>query len=396
MTMDPKMNLPVNLARWATGANRTLEPDSTWKDSGWNDSTKPPARWQNWLQKLNYEWTQRIGGLLVGNWQVVNSAITASLPEALIHHPTMEDGGLWMLINSAEAVIKSVDGRNWTAAGTNVLDTLASRQVAAIDSSNIIFGGIHSSSTGLAYTSNKGVSWSVDTGIPESVAPNFIVSKYPDSDLLIAAVSAGTNKVYIASGGVGSSWVAATTDPGLSLEGGVRVGANSFMGIGGAGVTYISSDDGDTWAGTPGSPSDVGLNSIARAMGCDRETGTIVAVGTATAAAPTNVATVAFTRNQGLTWTRATVYGAEQSTKLENVYACGGGLWFANGVLSGLGSGAGFVSFDDAETWYPASYFGDRITPSAIQDVASDGRMLLAARSDNRVAHSLSIPGYMP
>lgn len=47
---------PTAFPRWATDANRTLEPSSGEKDTGWEVRKKPPARKMNWLQYLAYLW----------------------------------------------------------------------------------------------------------------------------------------------------------------------------------------------------------------------------------------------------------------------------------------------------------------------------------------------------
>jgi hypothetical protein len=389
--MFPRLNLPAKLPRWATDPNRTLEPDESYKDNGWADGVKPPARWKNWLENLAYQWVQRIGGIVAANWQVISATVTTQNLLSVIHHPTMEDGGLWMAIDDGEDAFKSVDGRTWSSAGVNILNALAN-SVVAIDNDNVIVGGVHSGSLALAYTSNKGVTWNVDTGIPETAQPDFAISKYPDSDLLIVGSSTSAN-VYIASGGVGTSWVAATTNPSSNLNSVVRAGASTFLGINGIGsVCSVSVDDGDTWADAAGSPSDVDLNDPSeRAIACDRNTGTVAQGGRSTS--PTTEAMIAFTRDLGATWTQSVIYGVAQTTDIKALYACGGGLWYASGVVSGVGSGAGFVSFDDAETFYPASFIGDYVAPSNVLGVASDGRMLLVIRNDKRVAHSLSVPG---
>jgi len=47
---------PTKVARWATDANRTLEPSSGEKDTGWQVQKKPPGRKMNWLQWVAYKW----------------------------------------------------------------------------------------------------------------------------------------------------------------------------------------------------------------------------------------------------------------------------------------------------------------------------------------------------
>jgi hypothetical protein len=47
---------PTKTARWATDLGRALEPSSGQKDTGWEFSEKPPARFFNWLGNVAYQW----------------------------------------------------------------------------------------------------------------------------------------------------------------------------------------------------------------------------------------------------------------------------------------------------------------------------------------------------
>ncbi len=47
---------PTSLPRWATDANRTLEPTAGEKGTGWVLGERAPARHMNWLQNLAHLW----------------------------------------------------------------------------------------------------------------------------------------------------------------------------------------------------------------------------------------------------------------------------------------------------------------------------------------------------
>ena len=49
---------PTDLPEWATTGGTTLEPSAGEKAAGWTASTRPPARWMNWLLNLIYKWVQ--------------------------------------------------------------------------------------------------------------------------------------------------------------------------------------------------------------------------------------------------------------------------------------------------------------------------------------------------
>ena len=100
----------------------------------------------------------------------------------------------------------------------------------------------------------------------------------------------------------------------------------------------------------------------------------------------------------GVTWNEATIVDFKTMTDLYFSYYCGGGIWLANGEYNSdeHGKQAGFVSFDDAQTWYQAAYVNGAITSSGdVEDVACNGAMLVMYRDDNRIVHTLAIPGSM-
>jgi len=80
---------PDRVARWATDADRTVEPSSGQKDTGWEVNKKPPPRFMNWLQNFAYRWfawlnERMFDGATANDLEVTGVDVTAG---------TDQDGG---------------------------------------------------------------------------------------------------------------------------------------------------------------------------------------------------------------------------------------------------------------------------------------------------------------
>lgn len=51
------LDKPTELPRWGTDQSNETEPGSTQKDTGWVFEQIPPSDFQNWLQRVTYDWT---------------------------------------------------------------------------------------------------------------------------------------------------------------------------------------------------------------------------------------------------------------------------------------------------------------------------------------------------
>ena len=79
MGMRQNINIP-RPPRWATDANRTVDPSETDKDTGHVVGTRPPARWMNDIQNASYNCHRWASGLLVGNVSTFDRAGSISQP----------------------------------------------------------------------------------------------------------------------------------------------------------------------------------------------------------------------------------------------------------------------------------------------------------------------------
>jgi hypothetical protein len=65
---------PTSLPRWADVGGDIVEPTSGKKNVGWVSDEEPPAQYMNWLQNLNYLWTQYLSdGVFDGDHQFLDN-----------------------------------------------------------------------------------------------------------------------------------------------------------------------------------------------------------------------------------------------------------------------------------------------------------------------------------
>jgi hypothetical protein len=357
MTMYPVLKTPEGLPRWATDAGVALEPSEAKKDEGNVQGKKPPARWHNWLQKMNYEWIKNLLKQLVANWQFCDYTTPPTNCNGVIWHP---ERGIWFL-----SLTSGANGAVWTSQDgcEFILDEtltghLPENRGIAIDSTYAIV--VHDD--GLSY-GIENAAWTdvLNAAIGISSGPDTIATKYGTSDLCMVNY---LNEVYIETTDVtGGSWAAASTAPPA-----VPAGANGKLlyttgttfylmrSSTTATKTYVSTDDGDNWAATAFHPltTEEGFD-----MGYNPDTGRLIVVGETAGGSPVPV--IEYTDDGGATaWVAATIDNQGltlDNSSLATVYYCGNNIWVAAGsneISAGIGYGsrAGFyISDDDGATW---------------------------------------------
>ncbi len=242
--------------------------------------------------------------------------------------------------------------------------------------------------------STDGATWSQELSATIGGAGDVysLCTKYPDSNFLIALRD--NNVPRIAASGIGGGWVAATTPPAVkSIPIRVLYHEGSTWVIGAADVgytgfkTYVSDDDGDTWAASGGAPT---AGSKFYDMAINPETGVLVVVGETAGGLPA----IEYSTDLGETWSGAGGLLPPYSLALGSVYYLGGDLWVCVGewgaflnerLLIG-------VSTDDGATWIPADTFDLALADcKSLTAIACDGlRVMLAGLEGlNVISHTV-------
>lgn len=402
MTIYPVLKTPAGFPRWATDAGTTLEPSEAKKDEGNVQGQKPPARWHNWLQKMNYEWIQYALRTQISNWRFLNYTTPPAGGNSIIYHP---DFGKWFIFATNGANGESwecFDGNNYHLDSTLVAH-LPFDQSAAVDSTYVILG----SDDGLEYRNIAGA-WASITNVTIGSAGGIaaVTTKYDTSDFIIVLDNTGTD-VFIESTGItGGSWAAASTQPpsplaATDIKRMIWCGGNTFFILTCITATpankcFVSTDNGDNWAATTTQP--FGGTEEAYCVGYNPDTGRII-VGGGVGGGASDIGSIEYTDDNGTTWTSATIdfnnLPASEQTKsvVHTVYYCGNNVWVAGGSAPDVGAGAilnawFLVSLDDGVTWAQGTAVEDReqipsgSAGSVIYQIAGSPRQLSAICPD--------------
>jgi hypothetical protein len=343
--MFTELTLP-ELPRWATDVGATLEPSEAKKDEGSVLAKKPPARWDNWLKNQMYQYCQQGIRTIVSNFTHYDFATAPTSTLLAMYHP---DFGLFSVMDVSSQVWTSQDGMEYTNETTSTTPTA---RACAIDSTYMIYGLISGNllrrDSAAAYTSIT------SAAIGGAGSIQTICTKYPTSDLIMVTRSGVIRR---STTGTGGSWVAATTPPPTPITTGfariVWDGASNWFLMqsvsGSAAKTYISSDDGDTWAATSTFPFSGLSTGACQDMAINTTSGMLVAVGDN----DSNSARIEYSEDDGTTWTLATInlgsISATESTFLTTVYHVGQNTWVAFGDDN---TTRGFVLVSsDGKTW---------------------------------------------
>ena len=303
MSMHQVLGFPEKHPRWATDANRTLEPAEGRKDEGWPADNKLPARWMNWLQNLFAQWTAHIGMTAVANW-FKNPDMTSPLYVAVSD-------------NGANRAMTSEDGFSWIA------KALEANTWEAVAYGGGVFVAVARAITGTQYvvTSPDGVTW---TPRIEAELNQWYSVIYGDGAFIV---------VSLALGGGGQSRVMTSTDGGITWVSrkanianqwsSVVYGNDMFVAVSrdGANRVMTSTDKGITWTAQTAAQLNT-WESVTFGNGI------FVAVASAITAGQ-----YVMTSNNGFTW----MGQVEAETNTWESVAFGNGVFVA--VASALGGG---------------------------------------------------------
>ena len=183
MSMHQVLGFPEKHPRWATDANRTLEPAEGRKDEGWPADNKLPARWLNWIQNLFARWTAHTGMTAVANWfknPDMSTPLFVATSVAGVHRVmTSQDGITWTAQTAAEA-------NNW-------------KSVAYGDG---MFVAISAAGVNQVMSSPDGITWTVRV---EAEANTWVSVCYGDGQF-VAVAEDGTNRAMTSPDGI--TWAA--------------------------------------------------------------------------------------------------------------------------------------------------------------------------------------------
>lgn len=352
MPMRITLDVPEKHPRWATGTNRTLEPDDTGpdkpnKDDGHESDYKPPARVQNWLDNMHYLWGRKTGGVIVSNfwpnddiWTVDNDVLD------IIFHPTF--GKFGAILPGLAKFASSADAHTWA-----LNDTFINASALGIDLLRFMFGVTGGD---IYYCSaDPFTTWTQITSatIGGSGSITNIHTKYPDSNKCIITKGSG---MRIAATNILGAWTAPTTPPGV-----ISTTHNSLVYAGNSvwylssktatgPTTYKSTDDGDNWTGTGSQPGALGTYSNG-GIAYNRTTGRLIAAFSSAAGEA-----IKYSDDGGDTWLSATINkrGLSGIMTVKNVYYCGGDMWLiSGGVVNGAtGEKAIYASIDNGLNWF--------------------------------------------
>jgi hypothetical protein len=360
MPMFVTLDLPEKQAIWATGANRTLEPQDTAidptkpsKDQGWLQGKKPPDRIMNWLQNIAWEWSKKTASLIVSNFWP-NQEIFASNNDIIgaIFHPVF--GRFMVIMPDTAGIPVSTDAHQWDTPHA-IANT---KSAIGIDLTRFIIGD---TSGNLDYTSDPDLLvWNQITaatigGLAGSITQ--IHTKYPDSDKCIVTKNAS---MRIAATGITGSWSDPTTPPAT-----VSISFNSLLYAGdsvwylssntnpGLPKIYKSTDDGDNWSEVGDQPTPTSAHHNA-GIAFNRDHGDDGRLISVTSAAISE--SIQYSDDGGDSWTTATINkrGLTSLLVAKSVYYVGGDIWvICGGEIDGdTGESSALVSVDNGENWF--------------------------------------------
>lgn len=375
--MVPEIEVPADLPRWATDPGRTLKPDESEKDLGWDLDEKGPARWMNWLQENTYQWIKKIAGVPFFNWSLVDNSIVNALV-SVIYSDTLKK---WFATEVATNQVWSSDeGHLWLTYQAPLPAAPVSRGVA-IDSARVIIGAGSD-----VYYSNGGAFVPAGVG---GAAFNTLYTAYPTSDRVLVADSAGV--VRFATNVAAGLWTPATTSPATALATLIHLEGANWLGMS-IQQCYVSTDDGVNFAAAGSVPVGVVLKMVEY----NPNSGRLVVVGDDGFNAPA----IYTSDDVGATWI-SRIGGVSDPTGgvLSAVQYIGGSMWFAGGgIITPPTRETMYVSLDDGDTWDLATYHDFNLAlPRDIVDVAGDGRSLICVGGNIApnpfITHSLAVPG---
>lgn len=357
MPMYITLDVPEKFARWATGANRTLEPDESLpslpsKDNGWSDNLRPPGRIQNWLDNLHYRWQKKTMSHALSNLRQITD-LGDDINQS-IFHPDFKK--FLVVTPSSSGVYFTANGHVWV---NNAV--IANKQSVGIDRNAYIIGD---TSGNIWYNTDADLTaWTQITNatIGGSGAIKRIHTKFPDSDTVM--LLKGTAIRIEPTGITGGAWASPTTPPTIQTtptHGLIYIGNSTWIVYSGSGqaattpTMELSYDDGDTWA--PVTTEPFGTLDKPTCLAYSRDSARLIVAGRTAA----NATWIRYSDDLGVTWFNSSLdLGGlpgsvlAEITAPEAVYYCGGDSWVIAGSPVDLENGYSgiLVSIDNGLTW---------------------------------------------
>jgi photosystem II stability/assembly factor-like uncharacterized protein len=298
------------------------------------------ARWNNDLQKQNYEWFNKLSGQMIAN--VVDGYPTTSTDiYCSIGYPA--DLNSVVVVESDKSVTEITEAGGTGSSGIALTYDPQPRCITTDSAGRVIVAVGAAGDTEnirLQYSTDISGAWSTTTG-PTLETPSAISSEGSAGTGVM--VGGGNGGMYYAS--VASGTLAAVTTPGYvetganrKVVGVIRLAADTWMIVTIKGEVFTTANNGSTWtAGTDNSATE-DINDASY----NENTGRIVAVG------DTNFF---YSDDYGATWTTATKAYTETGTLDGECVEYVGGLLWISGWITGA-NGKLYGSYDNGETWF--------------------------------------------
>lgn len=359
----------IYLPEFATSATNEEEPSAAKKAAGWTDGEEPAAEYLNWIHRRTYESAKATLALGQANVAGYHTALglahgagspgsTYTVEVALVDNDIIilgcdHDGTDYQITTSEDGGISFTDRAGPTTGAAPVLGALSTGHYAVIVISPSLW--LHSA---YPYTSWSTVSTSTFTSttlrrmgyLPIDGVPSMVVTgdgtatncyveytplstrptaagdwttlnltgtstfdlygmDYNDEHLAIAGSNAGTARVRWAdtgTGGLAGDWTTQSTGGGSTLYDVVWTGVR-WVGLGATGTITLS-DGSDITSWTTISST---VDTLARHLVCDKETGVVYAHGSSSAG-------IWVSRDHGISW-------YEAITAASNTMSCNAG-----------------------------------------------------------------------
>ena len=266
MSMHQVLGFPEKHPRWATDANRTLEPAEGRKDEGWPADNKLPARWMNWIQNLFAQWTAHTGMTAVANWfknpDMSTPLYVAVSSDGTNRVMTSPDGITWTARAAAEAnswvsvtygggifvavaiditgtqyVMSSPDGINWTIRVEAAVENWKS-----VCYGNGLFVAVCSSGANRVMTSPDGITWTARVAAEANTWESVVYG----NNIFVAVASAITGAQHVMTSPDGITWTARVEAEAITWKD-VTFGEGLFVAVGNGVPCVMTSPDGITW-----------------------------------------------------------------------------------------------------------------------------------------------------
>lgn len=397
MSVSQLLYVPEKFPRFCTdNPTKINEPAEEDKDDGFNLNAYVDSGWFNWFQNLNYEWTRRILGTVLGNWST--ALLTSSgTPDSCIYWP-IDGQNKWLHYFSDATPFTRRYYDPWHSSSVSRLGATEGTlsRVLSYDSSRLILADYINGIQHLVY-STDGQTWTSKwlLSLAEKITAIGIKRPLEDSNFIVVGFNLVGSIRYASV--VTGSFTSPTTQRGY-----FEIADFCFMGNGNwlclykDGVTYVSTDDCDNWAVTSYTPAASLFMTAMNSVDYNPATNTVIAVG--------EDGDIARSPNSGTDWENVTIaLSGRTINDLTKVIHVGAGGWVAVGEPITPSSGIYIawpgilISIDDGKTWHMPAYspfsiptgFDDN---ADIVDVCCDGRCIRAMDLNGNIYISNAMP----